>query len=322
VRGLGWRPWRLAAGVLFGLAIACKWTALFPLAGFGLLVVLWDAGARRSLGVRHAFWRSAVVDGLPAFGYLVVTALVVYVASWAGWLVHADVYEAHLADNNYGSYWGDYTRQDPQGFFPSLFQGLRSLWHYHHDVFTFHSTGLVDATHSYQSAPQGWLAMHRPVVVATQLDIAPGTQGCTAASDSTCMREVVMLGTPVLWWGGVVALLHAAYAWVARRDWRYGVAVVGVLATWVPFFRYADRPIFSFYAVAILPFTIIAICLLLGRLLGPESASRRRRLAGAVVGGAFVVLVIVHFAWLWPVYTYELISTTEWLDRIWFRSWI
>ena len=317
-----WRPWRLAAGVLFGLAIASKWTAIVPLAGFGLLVVLWDAGARRALGARRPFLRAAVVDGVPAFGYLVAVAFVVYVVSWAGWLANADAYEAALARNNYGSYWGDYTERDPDGFFPSLFQGLRSLWHYHQDVFAFHSKGLLDATHSYQSSPTGWLVMHRPVVVATELNIRPGVQGCAAPSDSTCIREVVMLGTPVLWWGGVVALVHALHGWLARRDWRYGVAIVGVATTWLPFFRYADRPIFSFYAVTLLPFTILAICLLIGRLLGPPTASRRRRTGGAVVAGAFVVLVVLHFAWLWPVYTFELLTTPDWLDRIWFRSWI
>jgi dolichyl-phosphate-mannose-protein mannosyltransferase len=320
--GLWWRPWRLAAGVLFGCAVSCKWSAVIPLAGFGLLVLLWDAGARRSLGVRKAFLRSAVVDGLPAFGYLVVVALVVYIASWTGWLVHADAYEAALSDNAYGPPWGGYVRRDPDGFLPSLLQGLRSLFHYHQDMWSFHSTGLLDATHSYQSKPQGWLFMQRPVVVSTQVDIAPGTQGCTAPADSDCIREIVMLGTPVLWWGGVVALLHAAYAWVLRRDWRYGVALVGLATTWLPFFRYADRPIFSFYAVTILPFTIVAICLLLGRVLGPATASRRRRAVGATVTGTFLVLVVLHFAWLWPVYTYELLTTPDWLDRIWFRSWI
>jgi dolichyl-phosphate-mannose-protein mannosyltransferase len=319
---LWWRPWRLSAGVMFGLAISCKWSALVPLAGFGLLVVAWDAGARRALGVRHAWWRAAIVDGIPAFGYLVVVAFLVYVASWAGWLVHADVYEAALARNSYGPYWGDYTERDPDGSFPSLAQGLRSLWHYHDAVWAFHSGGLDEATHSYQSNPRSWLVMHRPVVVATELDIQPGAQGCDAPAGSTCIREVILLGTPVLWWGGVVALGYAFWGWLGRRDWRYGVAVVGLLSTWVPFFRYADRPIFSFYAVTILPFTIIATCLLLGRVLGRQNASRRRRGTGAAVVGGFVVLVVLHFAWLWPVYTFELLTTPDWLDRIWFRSWI
>jgi dolichyl-phosphate-mannose--protein O-mannosyl transferase len=48
----------------------------------------------------------------------------------------------------------------------------------------------------------------------------------------------------------------------------------------------------------------------------------RRRTFGAVVSGAFVVLVVLQFAWMWPVYTDGLLSTPAWLDRIWFRSWI
>ena len=108
-----WRPWRLAAGVLFGLAVASKWSALIPLAGFGLLVLAWDTGARRALGVRWALLKTSVADGLLAFGYLVVVALVVYVASWTGWLMHADLLEQQFATNAYGPYWGDYVTDDP-----------------------------------------------------------------------------------------------------------------------------------------------------------------------------------------------------------------
>ena len=62
--------------------------------------------------------------------------------------------------------------------------------------------------------------------------------------------------------------------------------------------------------------------LLLGRILGPATGQPRRRLVGAAVAGAFVVLVVVSFAWLWPVLTYELMPLASWHDRMWFRSWI
>jgi dolichyl-phosphate-mannose-protein mannosyltransferase len=322
VRGLRWRPWRLAAGVLFGLAVASKWSALVPLAGFGLLVLAWDTGARRALGVRLSLVKAAVVDGLPAFGYLVVVAFVVYVASWAGWLLHADLLEQQFARGPYGDSWGSYVEDDPVGFFPSLWDALRSLGHYHAAMWSFHTGGLTDATHTYQSAPQSWLVMRRPVVVAADLEISPGVEGCTAPEGSTCLREIVMLGTPALWWSGVVAWLYTLYAALGRRDWRFTFALVGLATTWLPFFLYADRPIFSFYAITLLPFTIVALTLTLGRVLGPADATPGRRAVGAVATGSVVLLVVLNFAWLWPVLTHELISTPEWLDRIWFRSWI
>ncbi|QWZ10352.1 phospholipid carrier-dependent glycosyltransferase [Nocardioides panacis] len=322
VRALLWRPWRLAAGVCFGLACATKWNAIFPLAAFGVLVWTWDAGARRAIGIRMPRLRSLVVDALPAFCYLVLVALVVYVASWTGWLLHADVYEKALSDTQYGPYWGSYLKHDVHGFFPHLERSLRSLWHYHHDVYAFHTKFLDGAKHTYQSTPQGWLILNRPVGVQADLGIKPGEQGCTAPAGSTCLRQVLLLGTPALWWGGVLALVYAVFGWLGKRDWRFGVAVVGVLASWLPWIPNDDRPIFSYYAVAIIPFTILAIVLCLGTMIGGPRASDRRRMWGTAVAGAFVVLVIVNFAWFWPIYVGDLITTPQWLDRIWFSRWI
>jgi dolichyl-phosphate-mannose-protein mannosyltransferase len=322
VRGLRFRPWRLAAGVFFGLAIGSKWDPVFVLAAFGVLVWVWDAGARRSLGVRHPWLRAAVVDAIPAFCYLVVVAFVVYVASWTGFLIHAHAYETSLSNTQYGPFWGNWVHHQPQGIFPRAAQALRSLWHYHQEVFIFHTQGLDTAHHVYQSDPQGWLILNRPVGVDAQLDIKPGQQGCQAPADSTCLRQVILLGTPLLWWGGLLALGYSVYAWIAKRDWRFGMALVGALVSWLPWIHFDTRPIFYYYAITIIPFTVLAITLCLGKLIGGPNASYQRRAWGTVVGGAFVVLVMVNFAWFWPIYTDQLISTPAWLQRIWFRQWI
>jgi hypothetical protein len=41
-----------------------------------------------------------------------------------------------------------------------------------------------------------------------------------------------------------------------------------------------------------------------------------------IVSGAFFVLVLLNFAWFWPIYTDQLLTHREWLDRIWFTRWI
>lgn len=317
-----WRPWLLLAGLWWGLAIGTKWSAIFPMAAFGLLFWLWCAGARRSFGVRRPVLKAAIVDALPGAAYLVLLPVVVYIATWTGWLLHAGVYEQHLSDTQYGPYWGSYIRHDAHGFFPELWQSLRSLWHYHHDVYEFHTKFLNDSTHVYQSNPLGWLVLNRPVGVDAQLDIAPGAQGCTATGSETCLRQVLLLGTPALWWFGTLALVWSAVSWVGRRDWRYGIVVGGTLVTWLPWLRYDDRPIFSYYAIMIEPFLILGAVLLLGEILGRAPAGSPRRTAGAVVAGAIVVAVIANFAWFWPIYTDGLLTQSEWIRRIWFHVWV
>ena len=82
----------------------------------------------------------------------------------------------------------------------------------------------------------------------------------------------------------------------------------GPLSTWLPWLQYDDRPIFLFYAIAILPFLVLADLLCLGRLIGPPGASTRRRTVGVVVAGSFVVLVLLNFAWFWPIWTDQLLT--------------
>jgi dolichyl-phosphate-mannose--protein O-mannosyl transferase len=341
VRAVLLRPWLLAGGLSWGLAVGTKWTALYPLAAFGIMAWLWSGGARRSFGVRMATLRSAVVDGFPAFVQLVVVAGIVYVASWGGWLAHADAYEEHLSSSQYTRFagtghcdekefvadtvedrrWPSAAEPDASG--PGeVTQSLRSLASYHHDVYVFHTHFLNCATHTYASDPLGWPLLNRPVGVAADTGIQPGTRGCQAPEGSDCLRQVILLGTPLIWWGGAVALVAALLWWALGRDWRFGVAVVGALSSWLPWLFYDDRPIFSFYTIVMLPFTVLALTLAIGKLVGPDRFPSSRRTVGVVIAGAYVVLVLVNFAWFWPVYTNELLTKSEWLDRIWFSRWI
>ncbi|MPZ63386.1 MAG: phospholipid carrier-dependent glycosyltransferase [Propionibacteriales bacterium] len=321
VRALMFRPWRLAAGACFGLAVGTKWSAVFALAGFGLLVWAWDSSARKAIGVRRPVLKAAVADGVPAFFSLFVTALIVYVATWSTWFVHAGEYEsAYAAD------WGPYAQTDASGLAEAE-QSLRSLWNYHEKIWDFHTgQGIRDATHPYSSHPAGWPIINRPVGIAVESEIPAGEQGCPDTARD-CIRQILAIGTPSLWWGGALALLVSVGLWIGGRDWRYGLALVGVLSSWLPWLRYADRPLFYFYAVAMIPFTIVAITLVIGRLLGPPAGPgvpepSRRRMWAVVTAGVFVILVVANFVFYYPIYTNGLLTHEGWLDRIWFTRWI
>jgi dolichyl-phosphate-mannose--protein O-mannosyl transferase len=85
---------------------------------------------------------------------------------------------------------------------------------------------------------------------------------------------------------------------------------------------YDDRPIFLFYAVVTLPFLVLALTLAIGKLVGTSVVPGRRRTLGVVAAGSFLVLVLVNFAWFWPIWTDGLLTHREWLDRSWFSRWI
>ncbi len=325
VRGLLWRPWRVGAGVCFGLACGTKWSGVYVLAVFGLLAWVWDAGARRAIGVRAAWAKSLLVDAAPALVTIVGVALVAYLATWTGWLIHHQAYEQRFG-HGYGDIapWGSYLDSPAHGFFGEAVQALRSLWHYHAMVYDFHTGSyLAKQTHPYQSHPLGWLTLNRPVGIDAQLDIKPGQDGCDAARSSTCLRQVLALGNPVLWWGGVAALVCCVWYWLARRDWRFAIPLLGVAATWLPWFRYDDRPIFSFYAVALVPYTVIGVTLVLGKLIGPAREGwSTRRSVGTTVAVAFVAAELVCFAYFYPIWADSLIPRGVWQQHMWLPGWV
>jgi dolichyl-phosphate-mannose-protein mannosyltransferase len=294
--GVPW--WRLAAGVMAGCACAVKWSGIWYVLAFVLLVFLWEGGTRRTVGVRHPWLQALAVTAVSGAAY-VALAFVTYLAAWTGWFVTDTGWDRHwLAKHGQAE--------------PPVIGALVNLWHYHVEAYDFH-THLTEK-HTYQSWPWQWLLLGRPVAFYYSGDVACGAPQCSS--------EVLLLGTPVLWWFSTLALIWSAVCWVGKRDWRYGIVVVGALVTWLPWLRWDDRPIFSYYAIVIEPFLILGAVLLLGEILGRAPAGSLRRTVGATAAGAIVVAVIVNFAWFWPIYTDALLTHASWLDRIWFQRWI
>lgn len=306
------RPWRLWAGVMFGAACAVKWNSVFVLASMGIVSVCWDFTARRLAGAGGRAWWSLLRDGVPAFVQLVVVAAGVYLASWARWL---QVYPRM----QFGPGWAG-PRPDPS-LAKVIGRPLAALWDYHVQMYQFHTGSyMMSQTHTYAANPSGWLVVARPIGIDAVNDIKPGQQGCQAVND-TCLRVISATGTPVLWWMAAVGLAAAVVWWVAGRDWRFTLPIVAMASTWLPWFRYDDRPLFFFYAICIIPFTVTILAIWLGRILGPPDQPRRRRV-GAVVVAVAVGLVGANFAFIHPVLTDALLTRRAWLARMWLRSWI
>ncbi|MGW3443196.1 dolichyl-phosphate-mannose--protein mannosyltransferase [Streptomyces sp. NPDC001076] len=302
--GTGRRPWRLAAGVLLGLAASTKWNGLYVLVFFVVLTLLWDVGARRVAGARHPYRAVLRRDLGRSVLSLVPTALLTYLLSWTGWF---------LSDDGWGRHWAD-GRGGTWSWIPAP---LRSFWHYEYLVYQF-NVGL-HTPHKYQSNPWSWLVLGRPVLFAYDSP-RPGQDGCSTAT--ACSRTVLALGTPLLWWSACFALAYLLYRWALRRDWRAGAILCAVAAGYLPWFLYQDRTVFAFYAVVFVPYLCLAVAMMIGALLGPPGAAERRRLRGAVAAGVLVLLIAWNFVYFYPIYTGQTIPYSGWQSRMWLDTWI
>jgi dolichyl-phosphate-mannose--protein O-mannosyl transferase len=297
---LGIRWWRVAAGFLLGCACACKWDAIWYIIAFAALAIAWDVGARRATGISY-YWRGALGrDGRWLPVTLGVLPLAVYIASWSGWFASSTGYDRNYAVS--------------QGIHTPVISALYSLYEYHVQMLQF-SVGL-HTHHPYESQPWNWLVLSRPVAYYY---IAP-TSG--AACVPHCSQEVLAIGTPAIWWASIPALIFCLIWWLLHRDWRPGAVILAVAAGWLTWFPFVSRTKFYYYATEFEPFLIIAIVLCLGLIIGAARASVMRRSAGAAVTGAYLLVVLLNFIYLYPILAGKVIPYTSWLSRMWYHGWI
>ncbi len=179
----------------------------------------------------------------------------------------------------------------------------------------------LSSPHTYQSNPWSWLVQSRPVSYFYESPKA-GQDGCPMDATEKCAREVLALGTPLLWWTACFALLYLLYRWALRRDWRAGAVLCAVAAGYLPWFMWQERTIFVFYAVVFVPFLCLAVAMLLGAILGRPGASERRRVVGAVGAGTLFLFIVWNFIYFFPIYTGQPIPMDAWRNRMWFDTWI
>jgi len=301
---LGVRWWRLGVGICAGAACATKWSGVWFVIAFFLLAWAWDAGARRAAGIRHPRRAALLLDGLPSIILLLLVPAMVYVLSWLGWFMATG---ATAWDHDKFVHPG-------QGWFAHAVAVVHGWVSYHREVYNFHVH--LDAGHPYKSEPWGWLLLARPVAYFySSPDL--GQLGCHAQQ---CSREVLAIGTPAIWWASIPALLWTIWVWVARRDWRATAVLWGFGAGYVVWLAFPSRTMFLFYALPAVPFMILGLTLAAGSLLGRARTTLLRRRWAAAAVGAFALLVVANFFYLYPILAAKVIPQSEWHDRMWFRQ--
>ena len=303
---LGVRWWRFGAGVLLGLACATKWSGLYFVMFFGVMTVAFDVAARKQYRVPRPWLGTFRRDVGPALYALVLIPFGVYLASYAPWFASETAIDRYEVGRSIG----------PDSVLP-IPDALRSLWHYTYGAYRFHS-GLTNADgnhHPWESKPWTWPMSLRPVLYAIDSE---NVSGCGAQS---CVKAVMLVGTPAMWFLAVPVLGWALWRAFVKRDWRYAVLLVGYSAGFLPWFADIDRQMYFFYAATMAPFLVMIIALILGDILHKPGQNAERRTLGLLVLCCYVALVITNFAWLYPILTGLPISQHTWNMQIWLPSW-
>ena len=179
-----------------------------------------------------------------------------------------------------------------------------SLWKYHTAILDFHRN-LVE-THSYAANPWSWLILGRPTSFFYE---TPNSCGA-----NTCSQEILAIGTPILWWVGIFAIALTFGLFVAHRDRISTVILAGIAGTYLPWFLIQGRTTFYFYAISILPFLILALIYAFNWAL--KYGDYRKQII------LFLAVVALNFIYFLPILLGIEIPYSQWLSRMWLRSWI
>jgi len=276
------RPWRIAAGLAFGAAMATKWSGATAIAGAIFISFVWEVVRRRRAGLRRPLGRAIAWEGFPLVLWFLALPSVVYVASYLGWFVH---FGFHIKP------WLD-------------LQGAMASYHEH---LQWTDPTTHKPIHPYLSHAWQWILLWRPVLYF-------------ARYSGDVRRVIYANGNPAIFWGSLLALPYAGYAWWRRRDWRAGFVVMVVAFLYLPWF-FVSRPQFLFYATPITPFFVLACVYALRHLSEAHIAGSRSRPWLPVAVG-FVALSVGLFVWFWPALTGGPLSGSAWQLRAWFPSWV
>ncbi|MDP9211808.1 MAG: phospholipid carrier-dependent glycosyltransferase [bacterium] len=221
--------WLAVTGVAFGLGLSLKWITLaFIAPAVGLLLVYAFRDRRR---VRRLFKVRSGDRLLAALG--VRKENLFRAEHYVAWLVvvpviiYTAIFAIHVPF--------DSTGENAAGIH-------KQIWNYHHNL---------DATHPYGSDWYTWPAMIRPV--AYYFKVVEGQ-----------WQGIIAMGNPVVWWGGLLAVIFAAVQLIRRRSLALAFVLFAVLAHYAPW-AVIDRVLFIYHYAGALPFVILALAYALGQ---------------------------------------------------------
>ena len=210
----------------------------------------------------------------------------------------------------------------------SLYDYIYEVWRAQIGMFNYHSTPNLGMDHPFYSPWWEWPVIGKPMYYASQQYLP---------SDNPVHHSIFAFGNPVIWFGGLAALMFCLFRTVYGRryrlpdsdyndykwhisatsyDSRFVFMIVGLLAQYLPWVL-VPRGTYIYHYFASLPFLMTAVCLSF------ECVESRFRRTGIILASVFVAVSFIFFILLFP-YASGMNVSSAWLNigrgmlRIWY----
>ena len=272
------------SGLCMGIGIACKWPGMYAGLGLAVLFVLtlirryreYDYAVRNRLqGNYRKFPKYAVYTCLWCLLFFLVIPAVIYVLSYVTYFFGTDslypvresnrlfteipFFDAILPHNTFGTFIG------------AIVQNQRDIFGYHADLVS---------EHPFSSVWYEWIFNIRPIFYYSH-----------SVSD-TVRESMSAFGNPMVYWGGVVAMLTMFWKMWKSWDKKIIFLFIAYLAQLLPWML-VSRTTYAYHYFPCVPFLVLFIAY------AARHYSRKKNRDEAAVEGDSLGIVGVH--WWVPV---------------------
>ena len=190
-----WVPLGLC-GVVMGLGIATKWTAIYAGAGLGI-IFFWFL-----INYQPAKMRQLIMFCVAAFGLI---PFLIYIFSYRHFVTNppTESYIQTIIDNSV-------------------------------KMFTYHSD--LEATHYYATPFYDWPTMRMPLLYATDVVSIFDNISRSDLPGETLMSSLSCMGNPAIWWVGIPCVLFCIFNFLFKRDKKAGFLIAAYMAQYLPWF--------------------------------------------------------------------------------------
>lgn len=303
----------LFSGIMMGLAIASKWIGIY--AGAGLAVLFFwhgyrsiriarnngagspdnpegnspDSGPGSYSDISFASKRLMIICAWCILFFIIIPVSV-YLISYIPYMAY---------DHRIRSF-GEY---------------LTSVWQSQLGMLSYHSTPGLGMDHPFYSPWYEWPVIGKPMFYATEQYIS---------SASTTHHSIFCFGNPVVWWGGLGALLICLIRWIAGKryqienheerwhwinrnyDIQYAFVMIALAAQYLPWVP-VPRGTYIYHYFASVPFLILGIGLCYSEIY------EKHRKAAVILASLGVILAAACFVIFFP-YASGIAVPSAWLN--------